>query len=386
MRPKAKVNSSATPISTTRKTPSAVSSSGSPSPRNYGCRTTANTTPRSLSPARPVSRALSGAPSPTFQSKARTAVKSALHSHTARSTPGTPEFRPHSITAAASDIGPPNGARTRHGSVSLYHAVSFSSLRRAGTHSVSGTPGTPSPDHLLLADHDGNGSMQRTVGTKIKAKVSGLAKQANDSLFPPPVNTSTRPIASRSRAPSISSNTSLKSSSPSSPAPQHMFFPITTATAAANPHRFATTRTSPPAHNRHHYQPFSPPLNDRHINHSQHNSIENVDPTTIPVSPHSPPASAVSFSSRSSMSRSSVSYSANSIDSGKSVPKHQNGVNSVGSNFGSDLLDNLLQYGGMNGREENHSGDSGHDRETDGEADSEERKVKAEAKSIRKVP
>lgn len=48
-------------------------------------------------------------------------------------------------------------------------------------------------------------------------------------------------------------------------------------------------------------------------------------------------------------------------------------------------LDNLVRYNEMNFKEDNYSGDSGHDRDTDGEPDSEERKVKAQAKSNRKV-
>jgi hypothetical protein len=70
------------------------------------------------------------------------------------------------------------------------------------------------------------------------------------------------------------------------------------------------------------------------------------------------------------------------VDSGKK----QNGLDGVGSNFGSNTLDKLLRCNGTNTNEENHSWHSGKDRETDGEADSEEHKVKAEAKSMRKVP
>lgn len=48
-------------------------------------------------------------------------------------------------------------------------------------------------------------------------------------------------------------------------------------------------------------------------------------------------------------------------------------------------LDNLMKYSEMSSREETYSGDSGQDRETDSELNIAERKVKAEAKSIRKV-
>lgn len=97
----------------------------------------------------------------------------------------------------------------------------------------------------------------------------------------------------------------------------------------------------------------------------------------IPLPPHSPPTSAVSFSSRSSLSQSSVSYNADSGDSQSSAPIRQNG----GSNFHS-TLENLVNLAEMGHREENYSSDTGHEGEM---MDNTERKVKAEAKSNRKV-
>ncbi|RDB27587.1 hypothetical protein Hypma_003888 [Hypsizygus marmoreus] len=121
----------------------------------------------------------------------------------------------------------------------------------------------------------------------------------------------------------------------------------------------------------------------RRVTYARQNRFAKVDPATIPLPPTSPPASALSFSSRSSVSRSSVSYVAESVDSRASTQlSSQNGDSDRLRN----TLDNLMRYTEIASREDTHSGDSGHDRETDGEpVDAAERKVRAEAKSNRKV-
>ncbi|OBZ80011.1 hypothetical protein A0H81_01571 [Grifola frondosa] len=74
-------------------------------------------------------------------------------------------------------------------------------------------------------------------------------------------------------------------------------------TRGAHHHRFATTRESRtyPQHS------FSP-NDDLAISYGAHVITAKVDPATIPLPPQSPPTSTLSFSSRSSASRSSVSY------------------------------------------------------------------------------
>ncbi|KAH8835552.1 hypothetical protein DL96DRAFT_1574658 [Flagelloscypha sp. PMI_526] len=150
---------------------------------------------------------------------------------------------------------------------------------------------------------------------KIKSKISGVARTvSNDPLKPTPA-----PLAIRDRAPSIASSTSIGSSlsstafssSPSSPAPQ--IYPITSAVPAANPHRFASVRASPPSATHHSFQPFVQPTasDDSTVNYGVNGrrrpslaSVKgmqaNVDPSSVPLPPHSPPNSALSFSSRSS--------------------------------------------------------------------------------------
>ncbi|KAG5647724.1 hypothetical protein DXG03_008447 [Asterophora parasitica] len=251
-----------------------------------------------------------------------------------------------SSSVAASDVG---RARTRNGSVSLHHAVSFSSF----------SPATPKsslpPPPASHSDADGRYSPSPPV--RIKSKVSRLAKAApSDSPGP------------RIRAPSIGSNVSSQPSS---------LYPITTATAAANPHRYAPPKPTS-------YQPFKPQ--------SSAPRIARVDPAFIPLpaAANSPPASAVSFSSRSSLSRADsfpVSTSASAVSSGVTPDERLRST-----------LDSLLSYTEKNGalpREDAHSGDSGQDRETgtptgtetDGEGSSstDAKKVKAQAKSNRKI-
>ncbi|KAF9469834.1 hypothetical protein BDZ94DRAFT_33931 [Collybia nuda] len=385
IRARAKVNTSATPASA-RKPANSVSnphvSSSTRSTVSTSSRpgTSATVTPRPTSPTKPPPRVRAGAPSPTFQPKARPTVRSHLRPTTPQPQPPptTPELRLRSLTSASSDVGRFTPAsRSRHGSVSLNHAVSFSSLQGSNLSSGSHSPPLRPTDTLAYSDNEG----RHSPPVRIKAKISGLAKSAGDSLSPPPngsLHTTAR-VQSRTRAPSTSSSVSM-SVTPASAVPPS-FYPITTATPAANPHRFATSRASPPQTANHYFQPFHQPHDDLYANRNKPNGKAKVDPTTIPLPATSPPASAVSFSSRSSVSRSSASYVTESVDSHDSVPTLQR-HDDVQLRA---TLDNLMRYSEMNSREESYSGDSGQDRETDGELNTTERKVKAEAKSIRKI-
>lgn len=94
----------------------------------------------------------------------------------------------------------------------------------------------------------------------------------------------------------------------------------------------------------------------------------NVDPTLIPLPPHSPPASTVSFSSRSSASRSTVS-TANSKPTYTTLNSHAIGTN---PGLGIDLPQSNMPPSQESPR-------IGYDDEDDGH------QVRAEAKSNRKV-
>lgn len=373
VRLRAKVNSSAM----TRKLPSTASSvvsnsyssasKGSviSSGRNYGSTTS---TPRSVSPVRPTARVTANGqlPSPSFTSrpKARSVINSSLRPHNSQSAPVSPALQPHrrALTAGTADSGTVNHEkRTRPASVSLHHAVSFSALGETSSSSVPGSPVSATSSQWSPHEHDKSPSQVGT-GPKIKSKVSGLVKQTIDSLSP---SSSNGGVNHRARVPSISAPHSA-----GIPTPEYTLYPITTASPAANPHRFATARPTPSTSNYHHYQAF-PIHDDTHINYGRQNVngiFRTADPTIVPLPPQSPPASAVSFSSRSSISKSSVSFSTET-----SGDSHSN------------VSSRLIRNNGMS-PVECHSGDSGHEREDDGDDDNDgNRKVRAEAKSIRKV-
>ncbi|KAL4267919.1 hypothetical protein AB1N83_001013 [Pleurotus pulmonarius] len=352
---KAKVNSSATPL---RKAPSVVSStkSATVAVRRERSVTTLSTspTPRAASPFK--YNTLKPPPrddSPTSHPKVRATVRT-LRPHTAQSVIGSSDTRQRSLTSvAASDVG----SRSRNGSVSLQHAASFASLQRSQPASRSTSPVAPSPTDTLSG----------MTGLKIKAKVSGLAKQAPVSgEFSPssPPLPSIRAPPTRARAASITNMTFV--SAPPSPNPGFIY-PITTATPAANPHRYAPPRP--------HFQPFRSPTSVK------------VDPASIPLPPHSPPTSSLSVSSKSSLSRSSVQYQV----SAESSTSHSNAstehLQHHGKHDSNDYderlrstLDDLVRHVEM-GDTNNTSGESG----DDDVVYDDERKARAQAKSNRKI-
>jgi hypothetical protein len=319
---------------------------------------------RPVSPSKLPTKVRNETLSPTF--KPRTVKSTTLRTQTPNSAPNTPELRIRSLTTTSESTARYNDSRTRQGSVSLHHAVSFSSLQVSNPSSASDSPRLFLPDQSTASDQEN--TVSPTI--RIRSKVTGIAKSVSSDY--PSNGSSSRTPKSHSRTPSVASN-----ASPSSP-PIPQFYPITTATPAANPHRFATVRTSPPTSHPP-YLPFLRPKGDQFINNAKINGAK-VDPTSIPLPPHSPPTSALSFSSKSSVSQSSASYGGNSAVSSSSTHQELGSQQQLRA-----TLDNLLNYTSVNSPDDNWSGDSGQDRDTDGGEDAEERKVKAEAKSIRKV-
>ena len=371
-RPKAKVNSSVTPA-LARRLPAATHVPLSKSISSPNAVASASTTPRAASPAKQPPRVREGTLSSTFQPKAGTSAKPTLRPATPRATPAPPELRHRSLTSASSDAGRyiPD-KRSRSDSVSLHHAISFSSLQGSNSSSVgSYSPPLTPTDPLTYSDHE----RCHSPSIRIKSKVTGIAKATGNSLSPPSAFPShpTRRIANnRARTPSVSSNTSL----PPSPPSQHpVFYPITTATPAANPHRFAATRpvSRQPIY---HPQPFHPLHDDVHVDYGRRNGFAKVDPANIPLPANSPPASAVSFSSHSSVSRSSVSHAAESVESHTHTDQTRD-IEQLRS-----TLDTLIRYTELESREDDFPDQ---DRETESQIVSSDRTVEAEAKSIRKV-
>ena len=289
------------------------------------------------------------------------------------SAPVTPELRTRSFT-------------TSSGSSSLHHVASFSSFQPSVKSTVSTSHRLASSKSVVgLSDRDREGASSPVM--RIRSKVTTMAKSQSESTtrtISPPLHPSTRPASFHTRSPSSSHKRSPSmTSSPTSPPPTYQIYPITTAVPAANPHRF--TQSRPPTIRNPATSTFqslsSPSLNDRPSRLDNNILVAKVDPTFIPLPPHSPPTSALSFSSKSSLSQSSTSHTAGSTDSRLSpvIKESQNG----NADHLRSTLDSLVMYTPVNSGDD---GDSGHDRETDGEIENnEDRKVKAEAKSNRKV-
>lgn len=345
-------------MSTKRKVLSPSASTTTPTPTPQRSKPTTIRTPisRPGSPSKLPTKVRNETLSPTF--KPRTVKSTTFRPQTPNSAPSTPELRNRSLTTTSASAVRYKDSRTRQGSVSLHHAVSFSSLQPSSV--VSDSPRLFPFDKPTASD-------QENTTIRIRSKVSGLAKSVSSDY--PSNGSSTRTPKTDSRTPS--------NTSPSSP-PIPQFYPITTATPAANPHRFATVRTSPPTSHPP-YLPFLRLNNDQFINNAKINGAK-VDPTSIPLPLHSPPTSALSFSSKSSVSQSSASYGGDSAASSSSTHQELGSQQQLRA-----TLDNLVHYTSVNSPDDNWSGDSGQDRDTDGGEDTEERKVKAEAKSIRKV-
>ena len=302
------------------------------------------------------------------------------------SAPVTPELRTRSYT-------------TSSGSSSLHHVASFSSFQPSVKSTVSTTSHrlASSKSVVGLSDRDREGASSPAM--RIRSKVTTIAKSQSESItrtFSPPLQPSTRSASSHTRSPSSSHKRSPSmTSSPTSPPPTFQIYPITTAAPAANPYRFSQLR--PPAIRnpaastfQSSFQSLSSPQNDRPSrldNNSNSNNNNNivvakVDPTFIPLPPLSPPTSTLSFSSKSSVSHSSVSHTAGSTDSRLSPVIKQQSQNGNAEHLRS-TLDTLVMYTSINSGDDS---DSGHDPETDGEiGNNEDRTVKAEAKSNRKV-
>ncbi|KAF8445657.1 hypothetical protein L210DRAFT_2922578 [Boletus edulis BED1] len=284
--PKAKVSSNAT----LRKLSSASSLSA------FHSNVSAPVRSRPGSPLRP-SRMLPSGSEPSSSPKARVTAKPTSRSGISpvRTSPGCLEPRQRALTAASAKLKlPPSEERPRSGSViALHHALSISDLN------------TSSSPTLPLLSHSAEAPLANTRRTntppvlapiKIKSKVTNFVKSASvneedmtsRSLSPP--YATTRPIHTRSRAPSIASF-SLNDSPPSA------FYPITTASPAANPHRYPRRPLSPARF----YTPHTP-SNEPHPAKNLP-LVPKVDPTSVPLPPYSPPISALSLSSKSSVSK-----------------------------------------------------------------------------------
>lgn len=239
------------------------------------------------------------------------------------------------------------------------------SLTTDSSHSYASRPTASSTPISELLDLSGDEQDSPASSPRITAKLSGRPK--HDGAPPLPPNSSLRAQTHRARVPSISSNASSSAASAAL---------YTNANGAS---RYPAPRGSPPSSAHHYYQPF--PRDEPRTNGAR------VDPTTIPLPPHSPPTSTVSFSSRSSLSGpSSVSYATESGTSQLSAPLVRR--DSADANMRSGL-ENLMNLSGMlpttEDTGEDYSDEDTDERAEDLRASTAERKVRAEAKSVRKI-
>jgi hypothetical protein len=185
---------------------------------------------------------------------------------------------------------------------SLTSTAEASSARaRRGSGSFQSTPSRSTSPHLSL---DGPSLSAKSSPIRVKAKVSSLTK-SNGSSVPPttlrslhpssPPYATMRPIETRPRAPSVIDFGGFISTPPSPTSAVPIIHPITTPMAAANPHRYASRITPNPR-----FQSLSPPSNRDHDNDLHFRVTKQVDPAAIPLPPQSPPVSTLSFSSQSS--------------------------------------------------------------------------------------
>ena len=375
-RPKAKVNSDAT----VRK----LSSSGSL------CISRTSNVPHSSrsrpsSPFKP-SRTLPNGSEPGSSPMARLMARPTSRSGTSpvQANSNSLEPRQRALTTASAKLRLPHlEDRPRSGSVvALHHAVSISDVSA----SSSPTHSQPPSAEPLSIDIGQTSTPPALPPFKIKSKVTGLVKAASTnpgdavsrSLSPP--YATTRPIHTRPRAPSITSSFSLNDPPPS------IFYPITTGSPAANPHRYTPRRAQSPARS---YP--SPTLSSESRPGRKPSLGPRVDPALVPLPPHSPPISALSLSSKSSVSRISVSPNTDQANDHQtsSVLSHikHRSMERIGqpNPFISQVEIKAQTKRDRSRSTERSPHDLVHRDDSDAESEGSERQLRAEAKTNRKV-
>ncbi|EJD03815.1 uncharacterized protein FOMMEDRAFT_167132 [Fomitiporia mediterranea MF3/22] len=372
-RPRAKVSSSAN-IAVGKKTASTLSPA----------LTSASSSPREPSPVRRYESQpgrLSPKPDAIRMSRARSAGLPAASASTSPRV-GNVQADYAALSAATSDsaLAKPSPPRIRQASIS-----SVSQLSSTSSPNMNGICSPP----LSAVSHSHDSDAQSTVSShRITAKVSSVAKakqQAQPQPFPssspllapspiPGPSTSEDPL---SRGPQLRQRVCRTVSIGSLSAPRaSQVYPITTANPAANAHRFATVRSPSSSHRPSHV--FTSPLQSEHRPRFE-------DPASVP--PLSPPTSNVSFSSLSSVSRSSGSSAynttapgsrSNGIGTSKEPTNHnaRNGLNAPGKSRSTSLDINDADLDRI------QPGDSP---QIDTDGAGEECATRAEAKSHRKI-
>ncbi|KAI0756362.1 hypothetical protein C8Q80DRAFT_1092953 [Daedaleopsis nitida] len=387
IRPKAKVNSSATIQA--RKPAASVSSPVS-------VRGSVAST-RAPSPFKPPQSRTANA------SSAGTAVKARLTARTngSNSTSPLPESRQRALTAATTSPAP-SFPRQRRGSAS-------SNLLPSSSRTEISTAPSPVRSALALSSHSDENTpttlpsaSTANVNVRVRAKISKVADPGG--VHSPPSHPASPLLTNRpARVPSISS---LSLSPPMMPSNSGYSPSSTSSSPLAPPLRFGSTRET----KHQSYQAISKafqafiPNDDLAVDYGgTHKIVARVDPAAIPLPPHSPPISTLSFSSRSSASRSSVSYDTQDTSISRSTAptlnSHLNGNGHARHGSRSSPARASLDGLGLHKlhsapatRDESSNSDGEYSDEYDsdarhhaGDSDDEERKMKAQAKSNRKI-
>ena len=284
------------------------------------------------------------------------------------------EPRQRALTTASAKLKFPYlEERPRSGSViALHHALSISDLNASPSPTFSQPP--PSADPPLV-DIGRTHTPPVLAPIKIKSRLTGFVKstsanadQASRPLSPP--YATTRPIHTRSRAPSI---TTFSLNDP----PPSTFYPITTAAPAANPHRYVPRRAPSPA------RPYtSPTLSSEPHSAKKSPLFSRVDPASVPLPPHSPPISALSLSSKSSLSRTPVSLNS---DQQADNPSHIKRRSIERINQPNPFIPQTEIKRDRSRSRERSPRDLVPQVESDAESEGSERQLRAEAKTNRKV-
>ena len=313
--------------------------------------------------------------------KARVTVRPPSKSKVPASTPASPEPRQRALTALASEVSHLGPDRRRNGSFSLHHQFSSSSLSTSRTALIS--PDLSPPSQSPIHNQNDFPSQEGLRPIKVKAKVSGLAK-SNAADTSPVSPTLSLPPTRLTHTRSYVSASHIQIPKPPSPAPpENQFYPITTAVPSASPYRFASTRHSPPNH-QHQYRPFLP-SEDSFIGYGRPTFTPKTDLTSIALPPQSPPTSTVSFSSHSSLSYNTEASADlprkfSTFGRSKQQPQAHTRRSSVLSVPDGHTNGMIARVDAPFSRDNQEV-----DGETDGDSDGSEHKVKAEAKSNRKV-
>ena len=309
----------------------------------------------------------------------------------ASSTPSLQEGRQRALTTTPADLSTGPG-RSRSASITskVSSQVSVSPV-------VAPVHGVQTPPKLgVITNTAGNTHAGSAIGhVRVKSKVSQVVEQSIHIPRSAPTSPSFPPSNRPARVPSISN---LSLSPPLSHAPPPRTTIINNSNYTSLHQRYSTTGQ---LHSPKERQARSAtPHDDSVVSYTSQSHPAKVDPTSIPLPPLSPPTSTLSFSSRSSTSKSSSGETRHSEFSGSTAPTLHSRLNgndhsdvgrhsrssSTADGLGIQVAPSLiLRELSKDGVSFAGGSDDGHDSHDDADHIDSERKRRNEAKSNRKV-